>query len=230
MLRGPVTPDHPDFPWSAHVFPDPCEAEPDGLLVIGGDLQPDTMLSGYAQGIFAWTVNPITWWSPDPRAVFAVDLFHVPRRLERTIRQNRFKITFDRDFAGVVRGCAEPAPGRDDTWITPEFVEAYQRLHRLGWAHSAEAWYDDQLVGGVFGIAIGGFFSGESMFHRMGDATKVALATLMRHLQRQGFVLFDSQVMSPAAERLGAANIPRDVYLHQLRLATRLPRVFLPTL
>ena len=210
-------------------FPPAESADSEGLVAVGGDLSVERLLAAYRSGIFPWTVYPITWWSPDPRAVFAIDLFHVPRRLERTLKQGKFRVTFDTAFADVVRGCAASAPGRTESWITPEFEKAYLRLHRLGWAHSAEAWLDGELAGGVFGIAIGGFFSGESMFHRRTDGSKVALASLMRHLHRQGFVLFDSQVMSPAALRLGAVNIPRQVYLQQLRLATRLPRSFMPT-
>src|SRR5437588_4129321 len=157
---------------------DPEAADRHGLVAVGGDLRPDTLLDAYRRGVFPWYDEslPVCWWSPDPRAILPLDALHVSRRLARTIRAGRFTVTINRDFAGVMRGCADRAEG---TWITPEMLAAYGRLHELGHAHSVEAWQGDELAGGVYGVAIGGFFAGESMFHRRTDASKVALAALV---------------------------------------------------
>lgn len=210
------------------VFPDPEEADVDGLLAVGGDLMPGTLLQAYARGIFPWSVQPITWWSPDPRAVFEIDQFKVSRRLTRVIRQGRFRITFDAAFPEVMKHCSRSAPGREETWISPEFVKAYSKLHQLGFAHSAEAWLDERLVGGVYGVSIGGFFAGESMFHLETDAGKVALAALMARLRERGYRLFDSQQANPATRNLGVVEIPRPDYLERLRDAIALPVTFGP--
>lgn len=207
-------------------FPDPCLAEPDGLLAIGGKLTPQWLITAYKHGIFPWSADPITWWSPDPRAVFELDRFHVPRSLRRTLNKNRFTITFDTAFEQVIRACAEPAPGREETWITEPIIRAYCRLHRLGYAHSVECRLDSQLVGGVYGVAIGGFFAGESMFHRVNDASKVALVHLVRHLKQRGFALFDIQMITPVTRMLGAVEIPREEYLNRLAQALKLDCTF----
>src|SRR5438874_6643537 len=144
-------------------FPDPRRADAEGLVAVGGDLSVDRLLLAYRSGIFPWTADPITWWSPDPRAIFEFNGFHVSRSLSRVIEKNIFRITIDRAFREVMEGCAEPAPGRGKTWITQEFIEAYGELHRLGHAHSLECWQGHTLVGGIYGVAIGGFFAGESM-------------------------------------------------------------------
>jgi leucyl/phenylalanyl-tRNA---protein transferase len=192
-----------------------------GLVAVGGDLRPGRLLAAYRQGIFPWygEGEPVCWWSPDPRAVFELDGLHISRRLRRTLRSGRFEVTVDRDFAGVIRGCAD-RPG-EGTWITLEMVAAYEELHRLGHAHSVEAWHAGQLAGGVYGVAVGGLFAGESMFTRVRDASKVALAHLVERLRERGFRLFDIQFLTDHTERLGAVEIPRKEYLHRLRDAVR---------
>ena len=203
-------------------FPDPGLAGPDGLVAIGGDLGTERLLAAYRQGIFPWTINPITWWSPDPRAIFELDGFHVSQSLARVIRKGRFEVTIDQSFRAVMEGCAAPAPGRGGAWITEEFIEAYTRLHRLGHAHSVECRLKGELVGGIYGVSIGGLFAGESMFHRVNDASKVALHHLVGHLRKRGFVLFDIQMVTPATKPLGAIEIPRHEYLQRLSAAVEM--------
>ncbi len=177
-------------------------ADETGLIAIGGDLRPKRLLQAYRAGVFPWydENEPICWWSPDPRAIFELDGLHVSRRLRRTLRSGRFRITVDRDFAGVIRGCGL---GRaEGTWITPEMIQAYEELHRLGYAHSIEAWEEDELAGGVYGVAIGGFFAGESMFARRSDASKIALVHLVERLRQQGFQLFDTYTWPDCGKRL----------------------------
>lgn len=207
-------------------FPDPRSAGGDGLVAVGGDLSVPRLLLAYRSGMFPWTVNPVTWWSPNPRAIFELDKFHVPRSLAKVIRKQVFETTVDRAFHEVMEGCAAPAPGRRDTWITAEFVEAYIRLHKLGHAHSVECWQSHELVGGIYGVAIGGFFAGESMFHRADNASKVALHHLVQRLCERGFDLFDIQLITPATRLLDAVEIPRAEYLKRLARATRKECVF----
>lgn len=207
-------------------FPNPRLADPEGLVAIGGDLSADRLLLAYRSGIFPWTVAPLTWWSPDPRAIFELDRLHVPRSLRKLLDRGRFRVTRDEAFAAVMEGCALPAPGRESTWITPEFLEAYTTLHQLGHAHSVECWDADGLAGGIYGVAIGAFFAGESMFHRATNASKVALCHLVRHLRQKRFLLFDIQMLTPVTQRLGGTCIPRDVYLNRLRDALRKPASF----
>jgi leucyl/phenylalanyl-tRNA--protein transferase len=204
-------------------FPDPCAAEAEGLVAIGGDLSVPRLLLAYRSGIFPWTVQPITWWSPDPRGIFELDRFHVSRSLGRVIRHGGFQITTDRAFRQVMEGCAAPGRGRRSTWITREFITAYTRLHEQGHAHSLECWQEERLVGGIYGVAIGGFFAGESMFHRVSDASKVALFHLIEHLRRQGFVLFDVQMLTPITVQLGGTNTARVEYLQRLAEAVEKP-------
>jgi len=203
-------------------FPDPALAGPDGLVAVGGDLGVERLLAAYRMGIFPWTVHPVTWWSPDPRAIFELDGFHVPQSLARVIRRDRFEVTVDRSFRAVMEGCAAPAPGREGVWITEEFIEAYARLHRRGHAHSVECRLGSELVGGIYGVAIGGLFAGESMFHRVNDASKVAVYHLVEHLRRRGFALFDIQMTTPATKPLGAVGIPRREYLRRLAAAVKM--------
>ncbi|HOI92233.1 MAG TPA: leucyl/phenylalanyl-tRNA--protein transferase [Candidatus Rifleibacterium sp.] len=201
------------------VFPEPENADDDGLLAVGGDLRPETMLKAYRSGIFPWTVKPISWWSPDPRAIFEIASFRLSTRMQRLFRSGRFSFSLDRCFTRVMEGCAAPAPGRESTWISPEFIAAYTRLHKMGYAHSAEVWLGEQLVGGIYGVSIGGFFAGESMFHTVSNASTMALAFLMEHLKKQGFELFDSQVISSHTASLGAIEIRRKDYLRRLSKA-----------
>ena len=204
------------------AFPDPDLANAEGLVAIGGDLGTDRLLAAYQQGIFPWTANPVTWWSPDPRAIFELDGFHVPQSLGRVIRRGRFEMTIDQSFRSVMEGCAAPAPERGGTWITKPFIEAYTRLHHLGHAHSVECRLKGELVGGIYGVSIGGLFAGESMFHRVNDASKVALYHLVQHLRRRGFALFDIQMVTPATQPLGAIEIPRREYLQRLSSAVKM--------
>lgn len=215
-------------------FPSPNSATSEGLVAIGGDLSVSRLLLAYRSGIFPWTVDPITWWSPDPRAIFEFDRFHMPRSLQRCVSRGEFEITMDRAFRQVMEGCAAPAPGRRSTWVTPEFIEAYSELHRLGHAHSLECWRTDpgepdrppQLAGGIYGVAIGGFFAGESMFHRASNASKVALFHLLQHLRTRAFTLFDIQMLTPVTTQLGGVCISRADYLRRLKAAVDLPLKF----
>jgi leucyl/phenylalanyl-tRNA---protein transferase len=210
-------------------FPPPTATTPDGLLCVGGRLTPDWLLDAYSHGIFPWPMwenEPIVWWSPDPRAIFELDAFHISRRLARTLRSGRFTATSDRDFAGVIRGCATATGRSGNTWLTPAMIEAYCRVHALGHAHSIEVWQGDRLVGGTYGIAIGGLFAAESMFYRVRDASKVALAHLVAHLNARGYTLFDIQQWTAHTGSLGAIEISRDEYLRRLARVIDLPVTF----
>jgi len=204
---------------SPRLFLDPERADADGLVGVGGDLRPAVLLEAYRRGIFPWfdEGGPILWWSPDPRAIFEMDGLYVSRRLARTVRSGRFAVTVNQDFAGVIRGCAHRP--NDGVWITTDMIEAYTRLHRLGHAHSIEVWHEGGLAGGLYGVAIGAFFAGESMFTRVRDASKVALVQLMDRLRRRGFQLFDVQFLNDHTTSLGAVEIPRREYLARLRRA-----------
>jgi leucyl/phenylalanyl-tRNA--protein transferase len=195
---------------------DPVAADVNGFVASGGDLQPATLLRAYRNGVFPWYDDslPICWWSPDPRAIIPLERLHVSHRLARTLRSGRFQTTIDQDFANVIRGCAD---NRDDgTWLIPEMIAAYERLHHLGHAHSVEVWQKGRLAGGLYGVAIGGFFSAESMFHRQSDASKAALVALVEHLVARGVSLLDIQFLTPHTGRMGAIEIPRSDYLEQL--------------
>jgi leucyl/phenylalanyl-tRNA---protein transferase len=207
-------------------FPSPRRANAEGLVAIGGDLSVPRLLLAYRSGIFPWTADPVTWWSPDPRAVFELDHFHVSHSLAKVLRKGVFQITIDRAFREVMEGCAEAAPGRRSTWITAEFLEGYSQLHERGHAHSLECWQGDRLVGGIYGVCIGGFFAGESMFRRVSDASKVALFHLHEHLRERGFTLFDIQMLTPITARLGGITIPREEYLKRLAKAVKKPCSF----
>jgi leucyl/phenylalanyl-tRNA--protein transferase len=200
---------------------------PDGLVAIGGELNPETLVRAYRSGIFPWSSDPaVTWWSPDPRAIFDLDGFRPHRSLRKTIRRAGWRFTTDQDFQGVMRACAAPTPERPSTWITEDFVNAYTALHREGMAHSVEVWEGPQVVGGLYGVTLGGFFGGESMFHRRTDASKAAVAFLVEHLRARGFVLLDAQVPNEHLERLGAIEISRASYLHRLQIALATPARF----
>jgi leucyl/phenylalanyl-tRNA--protein transferase len=204
---------------------DPERADAYGLVAVGGDLRPEVLFGAYCRGVFPWYDEgyPVCWWSPDPRAVFELERFHVPRRLGRTIRSGRFTVTVNHAFGKVIRGCADRSEG---TWITADMITAYERLHRLGHAHSVEAWHDGELGGGIYGVALGGLFAGESMWTRVRDASKVALAALVERLRQRGFELFDIQMLTEHTARLGAVEIPRAEYLERLRRALRRPVSF----
>lgn len=207
-------------------FPDPRQANPEGLLAIGGDLSIPRLLLAYRSGIFPWTADPVTWWSPNPRAILELDGFRVSRSLARVIRKGTFQVTLDKAFLQVMKGCAAPAPGRRETWICLEFIEAYCRLHEEGFAHSLECWQGEQLAGGIYGVAIGGFFAGESMFHRASNASKVALYHLIAHLRRREFTLLDIQMLTPITAKLGGITIARDAYLQRLAVAVQKRCIF----
>lgn len=209
-------------------FPDARQANADGLVAVGGELSSQRLLLAYRSGIFPWTAAPVTWWSPDPRAIFELDGLHVSHTLQKIIRKGVFQVSLDRAFREVITGCAAPGPGRRSTWITPEFVEGYTALHEKGHAHSLEVWQGDQLAGGIYGVAVGGLFAGESMFHRVSNASKVAVFHLVEHLKRQGFRLFDIQMLTPITTQLGGVNISREQYLRRLAKAIEKPCVFIP--
>lgn len=210
-------------------FPPPTATTAEGLLCVGGRLAPEWLLDAYRHGIFPWPMwenEPIAWWSPDPRAVIELDGLRVSRRLGRTLRSGRFRATCDLDFEGVIRGCATAGDREDNTWLTPPMIDAYCRMHALGHAHSVEIWRENHLVGGTYGIVIGGLFAAESMFYRERDASKVALMHLITHLRARGYKLFDIQQWTPHTGSLGATEIPRSEYLRRLAVAIELPVTF----
>ena len=182
-------------------------------------LSPHLLLNAYSQGIFpmADADGAIYWYDPDPRAIIPLENFHVPRSLARTIKQGKFEIRVDSAFRTVMEACAEQTPGREVTWISAKIIEAYCELHALGFAHSVETWIEGKLVGGLYGVALGGLFAGESMFSRVRDSSKVAMVYLVERLRRRGFVLLDTQFMTDHLRRFGTIEIPREEY--QSRLA-----------
>ena len=207
------------------VFP-PVELAQDGLLAVGGDLRPERLLLAYSQGIFPWYGKdlPILWHSPDPRMVLFPEELVVNRTLRKQLRRRPYELRLDTDFSGVLEGCAAvPRPGQNGTWLIPEMITAYQRMHELGFAHSAEAWLDGQLVGGLYGVSLGGCFYGESMFARAPDASKLAFVALVRQLEAWGTTLIDCQVHTEHLERFGAREIPRGEFLEALHAALELP-------
>jgi len=202
-----------------HVFPDPEQANPFGLLGVGGDLHPDRLLLAYRSGIFPWYSQhqPLLWWSPDPRMVLWVGELHVPRSLGKVLRGGRYTFSADRAFEEVIDACAAaPRPGQKGTWITPEMRRAYVELHQRGHAHSIEAWSEGQLAGGLYGVAIGQVFFGESMYADRADASKAAFVRLVQQLERWGYPLVDCQVHTEHLARFGAREIPRRQYLRHL--------------
>ncbi|MBL6986055.1 MAG: leucyl/phenylalanyl-tRNA--protein transferase [Methylobacter sp.] len=198
-----------DFPLAKKAL-----REPDGLLAVGGCLSQHRLLNAYRHGIFPWynPGEPILWWSPDPRLVLFPDKLIISRSLNKTLRKNIFSVTFDRAFNEVIIACADPRKDATGTWITDEINSAYNQLHQAGFAHSAEAWLDDELVGGLYGVALGQVFFGESMFHTKTDASKVAFASLVEQLNSWGYQLIDCQVHTNHLESLGAEEIDRDYF------------------
>lgn len=202
-------------------FPDIHRAfdVPDGLLAAGGDLSEERLVYAYSHGIFPWYSEgqPILWWSPNPRCVIYPDRLHVSRRLNRSLKRSSLHVTFNTAFEAVIGRCAKDRPGQDGTWITHEIRGAYSRLHRSGWAHSVEVWQDDQLVGGLYGLAIDRVFFGESMFSEISGASKAALLALCSTMLDENFLLLDCQVESPHLVSMGADAIPRERFANELR-------------
>lgn len=187
-------------------------------------IEPELLLQGYQLGVFPMAMedDSIAWFSPDPRAIMPLDRFHVPHGLKRAQRKAAFEIKIDNRFGEVIRACAR----REDTWINREIIESYEELHELGHAHSVEAWREGKLAGGLYGVAIGGAFFGESMFHRVRDASKIALLALVEHLRAKKFILLDTQWLTPHLAQFGAVQVPREEYLHLLSRAVELKRKF----
>jgi len=188
-------------------------------------IDPELLLQGYRLGVFPMAIedNSIEWFSPNPRAILPLEDFHVPHALRRLLRKGVFETTINKTFSGVIAACAK----RKDTWINQEIIESYTRLHELGHAHSVEAWKQGTLAGGLYGVAVGGAFFGESMFHRVTDASKIALVVLVEHLRARKFVLLDTQWLTPHLQQFGGIEISRNHYLRLLRRAVELPRKFL---
>lgn len=230
VLSWAGVPPHPPVepPASGVHFPDPAKAGAREILAIGSDFTPGTLLSAYRAGLFPWPQSRrvVPWCSPDPRAIFPLE--QAPRwsrSLRRTLRHHPYRLSVDERFVGVMRACGETRP--EGTWILPELIQGYARLHELGWAHSVEVWAregeGETLVGGIYGVAIGGVFAGESMFHVRTDASKIAFATLVERLRAGGYALFDVQVLNDHLVSLGCVEIPRVEYLARLAVARALP-------
>jgi leucyl/phenylalanyl-tRNA--protein transferase len=209
------------IPWLADRFPpvDGAMTSPNGLLAAGGDLSAARLLDAYRQGIFPWynAGEPILWWSPDPRMVLIPSEFKVSSSLGKVLRKHTHEVTLDRDFGRVVRCCAAPREGAHGTWINPDIMAAYGELHRLNCAHSVEVWADKKLLGGLYGVAIGKMFYGESMFSRASNGSKIALAYLAKQLARWQFGMIDCQMATPHLASLGAREIPRDKFIGHLQ-------------
>lgn len=201
------------------IFPKPELAEPDGLLAIGGDLKPERLLAAYVNGIFPWFSegNPILWWSPDPRTVLMLNEFKVSKSLLQSIKKNSYEIKFDTNFSEVIKQCAIVERKHEDgTWITKKMIKAYTELHKLGFAHSVETYFEGKLVGGLYGISLGKAFFGESMFHLKTDASKAAIYYLVEKLKTWNFNFIDAQVRTEHLISLGAKEILREIYLELL--------------
>jgi leucyl/phenylalanyl-tRNA--protein transferase len=214
----------PDAP-----FPHPSEAlhQPNGLLAAGADLSPERLLSAYSQGIFPWFSEgePTLWWSPDPRMVLYPHEFQPSRSLIKTLRNGDYEVRIDHDFSAVIEACAEPREGQAGTWINAEMVDAYKRLHQLGYAHSFETWSEGKLVGGLYGIALGALFFGESMFSRKKDASKIAFSHLVAHLDLNEFKLLDCQMHTEHLSTLHAREIPRNDFLKEVERYRDRPQI-----
>jgi leucyl/phenylalanyl-tRNA--protein transferase len=208
-----------------YTFPPLEAASPEGLLAVGGDLNPDRLLSAYRQGVFPWFSNgqPILWWSPDPRAILYPTNLHISRSLRKNMRTQGFEVTADRAFDRVIEVCAESRNAREGTWITSGMQQAYCTLHRMGYAHSVETWQNGQLVGGLYGLAIGKAFFGESMFSHVTDASKTALVALSVSLTASGYHFIDCQVVSEHLNSLGAKAVPRYRFSSELKQAVETP-------
>lgn len=214
-------------PGSDTPFPPSSSAlhDPNGLLAAGADFTPERLLQAYSRGIFPWydETQPILWWTPDPRMVLYPGRLHVSRRLARALRNTPYDVTADTAFEQVMQRCAAPRPNQDGTWITPELTEGFLRMHRLGYAHSVEIWDNEALVGGIYGLAIGRVFFGESMFSGKTNGSKFAIYHLCQHLRQHEFALIDCQVSSPHLETLGCEEISRAAFEQQLEVHTNRP-------
>jgi len=208
------------------AFPSPEFATRDGILAIGGDLRPERLLLAYQSGIFPWysEEEPLLWWSPDPRFVIFPKDLKVSKSMKQVLKKEIFQITYDQEFQEVISNCSTISrDGQMGTWIVPEMREAYTYLHKLGFAHSVEAWQNDELVGGLYGVAIGNVFFGESMFAKVSNASKAAFITLVGNLVKHDFQLIDSQIYTPHLASLGGIEIPRRTYLDILKQGIKQP-------
>jgi leucyl/phenylalanyl-tRNA--protein transferase len=204
------------------AFPPPEKADPTGILAVGGDLSIERLILAYRSGIFPWYSDgePLIWWSPDPRFVLFPDEFKVSTSLKRIVKSGKFRVTFDQNFKTVIGSCSRIKRRHEDgTWITSEMLEAYCAMHKAGHAHSVEVWLGDELAGGLYGVAVGKCFCGESMFTKVSNASKVALVALVERLKMQGCSMIDSQVHTDHLEKMGAREIPRKEYLRKLKKA-----------
>lgn len=209
-----------------HLFPQVELAEDDGLLAVGGDLSPGRLLTAYQLGIFPWynDDSPILWWSPDPRWILPPAQVHVSRSMTKALKRGTFRVSFDQAFDQVIAACKTvPRPGQDGTWLVDDMEVAYNHLHELGFAHSVEVWKDEVLVGGMYGISLGGCFFGESMFSKVTNSSKVALISLARKLESHNFLLIDCQVHTPHLESMGAQEIPRSDFVKEIRKGMEMP-------
>jgi leucyl/phenylalanyl-tRNA--protein transferase len=210
------------------VFPEPELADHSGLLAVGGDLSAERLILAYANGIFPWYSQgePLLWWSPDPRMILYPHQLKISKSLKQSLRNKNFEVRFDTAFSEVIRSCKQaPRPGQNGTWITHEMQNAYIRLHEMGWAHSVEAWKEDKLVGGLYGVSIGKVFFGESMFFEQRDASKVALVHLVNKLREWNFKFIDAQVETTHLQRMGAINIERKQFLDLLAKSIKYPTI-----
>lgn len=202
------------------VFPPIEDATEDGLVAVGGDLEVDTLITAYRQGIFPWPVSvdlPLAWFSPDPRGVIFIAQIHVAKSFEKFLKKNPFKVTFNQNMKAVIFECARvPRKNQPGTWITPDIVKSYEKLHQEGLAYSVEVWKEDTLVGGLYGVTMGEFCSGESMFMKEDNASKVALWTLLQHLKLKGIRFLDTQMVTTVVEQFGGKYIERDEFLDML--------------
>ncbi len=199
------------------AFPHPSEASEEGIVAWGGDLSPSRIIRAYQEGIFPWysKQDPILWWSPDPRLIMEFEDFRLRKSLKKSLK--RFSYSFDTNFSDVIRACASvPREGQNGTWILPEVIEAYETLHAMGVAHSVESYFEGKLVGGLYGVVVGGVFCGESMFALQNDASKAAYYVLVRHLQHWGYDFIDCQVPTDHLKSLGAKEVRRDIFLQKL--------------
>ncbi len=202
-------------------FPDVDEATCEGIVAVGGDLSPERLLAAYRQGIFPWysANQPILWWSPDPRGIIPLNDFHIGASLRKVLKRKTYEIRLNTAFEDVMRACAVRQNDNDSGWVTDDMILAYTKLNRLGYAHSVESWLNGRLVGGLYGVAIGGLFAGESMFYKEPNASKVALVALAEHMKIRGYTLLDCQMITEVTKRMGAIEISRKQYLGLLKIA-----------